>query len=182
MRKTIYGVALAAILFLSACAQIPQAAIDVNKQVSTGITAIGANGQEMVRAWEESGYKMLDERWTQVYKKAEASYRTKRKIAKDSSLTAQQQQDVAGLASLVRDKVRTKIRAEADKMRSIIASNTKTTLEANESITNLLVSANTVNTTRQSALKEVGKLVPIPPEITGFIDNALKVSDLEVQD
>jgi hypothetical protein len=178
MRKMVWGMALFALLMLSACARIPQAAIDVNRQVSTGITAIGANGQEMVRAWEETGYKMLDDRWSQVYSRAEAAYRKKKGIADGTALTSNQHEDVAGLAALVRDKVRGKIRAEAEKMRGIIVANTKATLEANESITGLLISANAVFASRQALIKEVGTLIPIPPGITEFIGNALQTAGM----
>jgi hypothetical protein len=63
-------------------------------------------------------------------------------------------------------------------MRSIIASNTKNTLAANESITDLLVSANAVATFQQSAIKEVGSIIPIPPAITDFINNSLQTAGL----
>lgn len=176
--KSIAIALVAGILLLTGCAQIPQAAIDVNKQVSTGITTIGDNGKEMVLAWENTAYSMLDERWERVYRKAESSYRTKKGILAGTALSSLQQEEVAGLAALVRDEVRGKIRLEADDMRKIIASNTKSTLEANESITQLLVSANAVNAIQQSAIKEVGPLLPIPPVISGFIESALAASGL----
>ena len=166
------GIALAASL-VTGCARIPQAAIDVNIHISTGITVLGNNGQEMVNAWEESAYRMLDERWGKIYELAETKYRTKKSIAPATALSKKQLEDVAGIAVLARDDVRKKVHAEANSMRSIIAANTKTTLEANESITKLLVSANAVGTTRRAAIKQVGSLIPIPPAISDFIDSAL---------
>ena len=163
---------------VTGCSSIPQAAIDVNKQVSVGISTLGKNGIEMIEAWEQSAFNMLDERWSKVYEKADSSYRTKAGIAAGTALTAQQQEDVAGLATLIRDEVRIKISNEASSMRDIINTNTQNTLAANESITNLLVSANAVATFQQSAIKEVGSLIPIPPAISDFISNSLQTAGL----
>ena len=160
------------------CSSIPQAAIDVNKQVSAGIRALGENGIEMVNAWEQSAYNMLDEKWSKVYEKADVSYRSKKSISAGAVLTSQQQEDVAGLSALIRDEVRSKIKSEANGMKSIIMSNTKNTLAANESITDLLVSANAVATFQQAAIKEVGNLIPIPPAINTFINDSLKTAGL----
>ncbi len=68
----IKNITLIASLFvvITGCSNIPQAAIDVNKQVSVGINALGENGVEMVKAWELSAYSMLDEKWSKVYAKA----------------------------------------------------------------------------------------------------------------
>lgn len=161
-------------LVLSGCVHIPQAAIDVNREVSKGVAALRENGQQMVTAWEETAYRVLDERWTQVYARAEKDFRTKRGVAAGAGLTRQQQEDVAGLATLMRDGVRGKIRAKTDEMRQIIAANAKATLEANESITNLLISANSAAAAQQSVLKSVGSLLPIPPEVSKFVDSALE--------
>ena len=163
---------------LSSCSSIPQAAIDTNKQVSLGISAIGENGIEMANAWEQTAYNMLDEIWSKVYKKADRTYREKKGISSDKALTPQQQEDVAGLAALIRSEVRLKIKAEADSMRGIINANTNTTLAANESITSLLVSANAVATFQQTAIKEVGNLISIPPAISTFITDSLKAAEL----
>jgi hypothetical protein len=162
----------------SGCSSIPQAAVDVNKQVSKGISILGENAIEMVNAWEQSAYNMLDEKWSKVYTKADASYRSKKGIAAETPLTAQQQEDVAGLSALIRGEVRFKIRAESDEMKSIITLNTKNTLAANESVTDLLVSANAVATFQQAAIKEVGNLIPIPPAISTFISDSLKTAGL----
>ena len=163
------------LLLLANCVQIPQSAIDVNRQISKGITTLQDNGLQMVLAWEVTAYNFLDERFSIVYSKAENDFRKKRGLSASSALNQQQQMDVAGLAVLLRDKVRSKIHDEAEKMRRIISSNTKTTLEANESITNLLISADAVLTAQKSAIKEVGNLIPIPPEVTKFVKNAITV-------
>ncbi|OZG72965.1 hypothetical protein BTA51_13480 [Hahella sp. CCB-MM4] len=174
-----------AIVFVSAlvggnagCVSVPQAAIDVNKQVSNGISTIGGNGIAMVDAWEESAYNMLDERWAKIYAKADSTYRTRKGVAQGAQLTYQQQEDIAGLAVLIRSDVRKKIKDEADSMRGIIASNVKNTVEANDSITGLLASASAVSSLQKSALKEVGSLIPIPPVIGSFITNSLAKADL----
>jgi hypothetical protein len=176
IRSIIFIVTLSFIA--TGCSSIPQASIDVNKQISKGISVLGENGIEMVNAWEQSAYNMLDEKWSKVYEKADASYRSKKGIAAGNALTAQQQEDVAGLSVLIRDEVRSKIRAESNGMKSIIMSNTENTLAANESVTALLVSANAVATFQQAAIKEVGNLIPIPPAISAFISDALKTEGL----
>lgn len=158
---------------ITGCAQIPQAAIDVNRQVSAGISALGQNGQDLITAWEETGYAILDDRWSQIYRNADTTYRTKKTIAAGSALTAQQQEDVAGIAVLVRDAVRTKISAEASTLRKTVSSNTIITLEANDSITALLISANSVLSVQQSAIKQVVGLAPIPPAIGKFVTDAI---------
>jgi len=63
-------------------------------------------------------------------------------------------------------------------MKSIITSNTKNTLAANESVTDLLASANAIATFQQAAIKEVGNLIPIPPAISRFISDSLKTAGL----
>ena len=167
--------AIILVAIAAGCVHVPQAAIDVNKQVSIGITSISENGQEMINAWEETGYMVLDDRWSQVYRRAEVEYRKKKNLADSAVLNSQQQEDVAGLATLIRDDVRKKIHNEANKMRQIISANTKTTLEANNSITNLLISASSMISSQQTALKEVTKLIPIPPEIVKFVSNAISM-------
>jgi PBP1b-binding outer membrane lipoprotein LpoB len=176
IRSIIFIVTLSFIA--TGCSSIPQAAIDVNKQVSAGISALGENGIDMVNAWEQSAYNMLDEKWSKVYEKANASYITKKSLSAGTVLTAQQQEDVAGLSVVIRDEVRSKIRSESNGMKSIIMSNTKNTLAANESVTDLLVSANAVATFQQAAIKEVGNLIPIPPAISTFISDSLKTAGL----
>jgi len=160
--------ALAAAL-LSACAQVPVAAIDVNRQVSVGIAALGSNGQDLVNAWEETAFAVIDERWGTLYKKAEIDFRAKRRIAPDAALSAAQQEDLAGLATLVRDQARQRIAAKAREMRQVLAANTRGTLEANDSITQLLISANAVLSQQQSALKQVGEQLRIPSDVTKFV-------------
>ncbi len=91
------------------CSNIPQAAIDVNKKVSAGISTLGENGIEMVDAWEQSAFDMLDERWTNIHKKAGASYRNSKGITAGTTLTLQQQEDVAGLSAFIRDEIRKKL-------------------------------------------------------------------------
>jgi hypothetical protein len=164
------------ILALNSCVHIPQSAVDVNRQVSKGIETLQENGQQLVAAWEETAYRVLDERWKQVYARAEKDYRAKRNVPLTSVLTKEQQEDVAGVATLIRDGVRTKIHAKAEEMRQAITANAKTTLEANESITNLLISANVATAAQESVLKAVGKLLPIPPELSKFLDNALETA------
>ncbi len=166
------------ILVITGCSSIPQAAIDVNKQVSIGIKTIGENGIEMVSAWQKSAYNMLDERWSLVYAKADATYRTGRGIASGATLTAQQQEEVAGLSVLIREEVIKKIDAKTESMRTIINENTKNTLAANDSITNLLISANAVATLQQTAIQEVGNLLPIPPAVSTFITNTLQTAGI----
>jgi len=176
--KNLTLIFIAILTFTTGCSSIPQAAIDVNKQVSAGISALGENGIEMVDAWEKSAFNMLDERWSKIYEKSDASYRSSKGIAAGAALTPQQQEDVAGLSTIIRGEVREKIRVEASGMRSIINSNTKNTLAANESITNLLASANAVATFQKSAIKEVGSLIPIPPAISDFINSSLQTAGI----
>jgi hypothetical protein len=162
---------LIAAALLGACAQVPVAAIDVNRQVGVGITTLGSNGQDLVNAWEETAFAVIDERWSRMYGKAEADFRARRRIAADAPLTAQQQEDLAGLATLVRDQLRQKISARANEMRKVLATNTRNTQDANESITQLLISANTVLTQQQSALKQVGEQLKIPGEVGKFMSD-----------
>lgn len=162
------------IAVLAACAQVPQAAIDVSRQVSTGITSLGENGQDAIAAWEETAFALLDERWSQIYKKADAEFRKKRQLAAAATLSADQAEEVAGLAALIRDEARKKIAGKASEMRKIITANAKTTLEANESVTQLLVSSNAVLTTQQSAAKQVAEQVKLPADLANFVSDLIK--------
>lgn len=159
---------------LTACAQVPLAAIDVSRQVSTGISSIGTNGLDTVAAWEETALALLDERWSQIYKKADTEFRKKRQIAVGTALTPDQVEDVAGLAALVRDEARKKINGKANEMRKVISGNTKNTLEANESVTQLLVSANSVLTVQQAAAKQVAEQAKLPSDLSAFVLNLIK--------
>ena len=174
----VFSAVVLATVTLGGCTSVPQQAITANQQVSKGIAAIGDNGLAMVDAWEHSAYAMLDERWHKVYTKAEQSYRGKRQLADNDNLNSQQREDVAGLAALIRTQVRGSIHDEADRMRRTIHGNVQATLEANESITELLISANSVLSLQQSAIKEVGDLLPIPPTISTFIDKSLQSAGL----
>ena len=164
---------LAASLF-GACAQVPVAAIDVNRQVGVGIAALGNNGQDLVNAWEATAFAVIDERWGTLYKKAEIDFRAKRQIARDAPLSAAQQEDLAGLATLVRDQARGKISARANEMRKVLASNTRNTQEANDSLTQLLISANAVLSQQQSALKQVGEQLRIPADLSQFVTELMQ--------
>lgn len=159
---------------LSGCAQVPQAAIDVSRQVSSGISSIGNNGQDVVTAWEETTFALLDERWKQIYKKADNEFRKKRQVANTAVLTAEQQEEVAGLAALIRDESRKKIAARANEMRKVIGANTKTTLEANESVTQLLVSASAVLATQQAAARQVADQAKLPTDLGKFVSSLIE--------
>lgn len=159
---------------LSACAQVPLATIDVSRQVSTGIASIGTNGLDTVAAWEETALALLDERWSQIYKKADNEFRKKRQIAVGTALTPDQTEELAGLATLVRDEARRKISGKANEMRKVISENTKTTLEANESVTRLLISANSVLTVQQTAAKQVAEQAKLPSDLNAFVLDLVK--------
>jgi len=166
------------VLALSAigCAQVPMAAVDTSRQVSGGISMLGDNGRELVDAWEEMAYAMLDERWPQVYRKSDEAFRKRRGLTPAQALSVQQQEDLAGVATLVRDDARKNIRAEADKMRKVIAANAKVTLEANESVTAHLISTNAALGAQQGALKQVGGLASLPAGVSRAITDALKAA------
>jgi hypothetical protein len=173
MRLSRFALIIAFGIPASGCVQIPPAAVDLSRDVSKGISALRDNGNDMVAAWEEIGYRLLDERWAKVYTKAETDFRAKRKIASGVALTAQDQQDVAGLATLYRDAVRKKVQDKAAELRIVINRNAKTTLDANESLTSLLSSAQAALGVQQSALRSVGELIPALPKASSFIDDVL---------
>ena len=174
MQPTIRLFLVFPIVFLTACAQVPLSAIDVSRQVSTGISSLGNNGQDAVAAWEEVVLALLDERWSQIYKRADSEYRKKRQIAAGAALTADQVETVAGVATLIRDDARKKITGKANEMRKVISGNAKTTLEANESVTQLLISANSVLTTQQAVAKQVAEQAKLPADLNSFVLNLIK--------
>lgn len=161
------------VIFLSACAQVPFAAIDLNRQVSQGISAIGDNGQAAIAAWEAVALSLVDERWGQIYKKADIEYRKKYQIAGGIALTSTQAEELAGLAALLRDEVRSKIFAKAMEMRKVVSVNTKATLDANDSVTNILISANAVLTVQQTAAKQVLEQARLPTDVNNFVKNLI---------
>lgn len=162
------------VLWLSACAQVPTSAIDLNRQVSTGISSLGTNGQEAVAAWEEAALAFIDDRWKEIYKKADSEFRIKRKLADNIALNGDQAEEVAGLAALIRDEARKKIIGKANEMRKVISDNTKATLEANESVTRLLVSANSVLTAQESTTKQVVEHAKLPATTNNFLRDLIK--------
>lgn len=162
------------VALLTACAQVPISAIDVSRQVGTGVSSLSTNGQDAVVAWEEVALALLDERWGHIYKRADSEYRIKRQIAASAALTADQSVEVAGLATLIRDDARKKITGKANEMRKVISANTKTTLEANESVTQLLISANSVLTTQQTLAKQAVEHAKLPTDLNTFVLNLLK--------
>jgi len=81
---------------------------------------------------------------------------------------------LASLAALMRDESRKRINGRANEMRKIVDANTKTTFEANDSVTRLLVSARSVLYGQQEAAKQVAEQAKIPPDITKFITDLLK--------
>lgn len=161
--------AIALIMLLTACAQVPVAAIDLSRQVGQGISAIGANGQDAIAAWEEVALSLVDERWSQIYKKADNEYRKKYQIAAGATLNSTQTEDLAGLAALMRDEVRKKISTKAIEMRKVVSANTKATLEANDSVTNLLISANSVLTVQQAVAKQALDQAKLPTDINNYV-------------
>jgi len=174
MQRTLRLLLIVPIAFLTACAQVPISAIDVSRQVSTGISSLGTNGQDAVAAWEEVALALLDERWSQIYKRADSEYRKKRQIAAGTALAADQVEEVAGLATLIRDDVRKKITGKANEMRKVITENAKTTLEANESVTRLLISANSVLSTQQAVAKQMTEHAKLPADLNTFVLNLIK--------
>jgi|GEM_PF-3503951 hypothetical protein len=171
LSKTIPLFFLLALIF-SGCGQIPKAAVDANEKVTQGIEAQEENGLTLVQAWEDTSYYLLDEKWDMVYDKAEKTFRDKRGISADSTLTSDQYKSVAGLAVLIRDEVRHKIRTRADEMRENIRKNARQTTEINSSVSDLLVSANSVTKNNVTLLKDVEGFVPISAEIQNFLDEA----------
>lgn len=158
---------------LSACAQVPTAAVSVNQHVTTGISTLQENANVLIASWEESAFMLLDEHWEKVYSEAEKRYRDKKKIAACINLLPDQQVQVAGLAVLIRDEARSKIRTKAKEIRNQVNANAKKTLEANKSITALLRSVNQLVGTRTMALKMVGDLVSIAPVESQFLNTMI---------
>lgn len=165
---------LVPVVLLTACAQVPISAIDVSRQVGTGISSLSTNGQDAVAAWEEVALVLLDERWGQIYRRADSEYRKQRQIAVPAALTADQAEEVAGLATLIRDNARKKITGKANEMRNVISGNTRTTLEANENVTQLLISANSVLTTQQTFAKQAVEHAKLPTDLNTFVLNLIK--------
>lgn len=177
LRHFIYIFLPLAVLFTlsTGCANVPKSAITVNQQVSKGIETLKQNGNTMINAWEETGYRVINEQWDKIYEKAEIIYREENSIVSDIALNeGEQKKDVAGIATLIRDELRSKVKVKADEMRKIVSSNASTTLKANESITNLLISVNEVGESREAVLQSVGELLPIPPDVKEFVNKALE--------
>lgn len=160
---------LVPVALVSACAQVPISAIDASRQVNTGISTLSSNGQDAVSAWEQAALALLDERWSQIYKRADIEYRKKRQINASEALKTDQAEQVAGLATLIRDDARKKIAGTANEMRKVILENSKVTLEANESVTQLLISANSVLTTQQTSAKQVVEYGKLPADINTLV-------------
>ena len=165
---------LVSVGMLAACAQVPIAAIDVSRQVGTGISSLSSNGQDAVASWEEVALALVDERWTLIYKKADSEYRKKHQIASSHTLTAEQAEEIAGLAALLRDEVRKKIIVKSNEMRKVISDNAKITLIGNESVTQLLVSSNSVLTTQQTLAKQAVEYAKLPNDLNMFVLNLIK--------
>ena len=165
-------------VMLCACASIPSSSIELNKKVTSGIEAIRDNGLTMVEAWEKTGYKVLDQRWEKVHTKAKEDYKRIKDIGEGTALTPEQEKDVAGLAVIYRDKIKENIKHEADSLREIINKNASETIQANNSITNLLEEASRAIGKRQVVMSEIKNLVPIPASVTDFIDNSLSKSGI----
>ena len=59
-------------------------------------------------------------------------------------------------------------------MRKVISGNAKTALEANESVTQLLISANSVLTQQQAVAKQVAEQAKLPSDLNAFVLNLIK--------
>ena len=138
IKRLFFSALLAVSLGLSACAEIPAEAVEANQQVSVGIKTLQDNGLALISAWENTGYMVLDSKFDDVYARADKIYRTKKSVAAGTALTAEQQRDVAGLATLIRDEVRKKVAAQAAEFRQIVKENANTTLNAKRFVTIIL--------------------------------------------
>lgn len=159
------------------CARIPPEAVNVNDQVGQGITTLHQNNLDVINAWEKLGYYIVDERWNDIHDRAAAIYARRagdEEVRAELDAGTSKEAIIAGIATGIRDEVRARVRAEADKMRETVNHNMQESMKANESITRLLTSANQVAVARATVLERVGEFLPIDvPEIAGFVDDAL---------
>jgi hypothetical protein len=170
--------ALAVAVVLTACARIPPEAVEVNEQVGEGISTLQQNNLQMIEAWADLTYFIVDESGGEIHDRAAAAFERRADspaVRAELARGVSRESIIAGIAVEIRDKVRDRVAEEADKMRAVVNANARETSGANVSITRLLTSANAVVQTRASILERVGDLSPINiPEIAGFVEQAIE--------
>ena len=165
-----------AVLLLSGCVNIPPESITVNEKVSAGVVTMEENTNLVINAWRETAVALLEEQFDDIYDAAEEKYRSKKNIASGQGLNDDQVRDVAVFVMLVNEQVRGKIDKQVADMRRVSQRNAAAIKGANDSITNVLQSAQAVISGREAAIKDVTDLLPIPADVTDFISNAKKVA------
>jgi hypothetical protein len=153
------------VLVFSACgAKIPSESIALNQNVTTGIEALRQNALDIIKAWEEVANSTIDEKWSELYSRAEDMFWKKRTLA-PTGPTQEQLMEIAGLAGRIKDKLREVVRDKANEMRRTVMENAEATLKMNNGVTDLLSSARRVIETNEALLDTIKDMVPIPLDL-----------------
>ncbi len=172
MTQNILKICLVAIAAtaLMGCVRIPPEAITLNQKVSSGIEAMRENSEAVIVAWRDTALTISDERFDEVYDAVETRYRDRRNIPPGTALSSDQVRDVAALVSLVRDEVRSKIYDYVDEMIKTNNKNAEDVISANDGVTDLLISAQSVIDSRTAVVNELKSLSPVTTDVLDFLN------------
>ncbi len=162
---------------VSACANIPQGAVDLNRKVSKGVEALAENARSVIGTWRSLTYEIVDRNHDEIFGEVKINHTNKLKNklkamhpgASKEELRSALESALALLHARVRDKIRAGIDTKADAMLAVVNKNTRAILKANDSITNLLVSSREVVASRNALLVDFEALIPIPPPAKEFV-------------
>lgn len=161
-----------AVLMVAGCVNIPPESITVNRKVSDGISVMEQNTTLVIDAWRDMAIALLEWQFDDIYDQAEAKYRSRKSIPANQALTGEQERDVAAFVVLVNQEVRNSIEEQVAAMKKVTRQNANALGSANDSITKLLESAQSVISGRHGLIGDLGQLSPVIAGVSDFVEKA----------
>ena len=167
------------IVLLVGCAQIPPESIQLNREVSKSISTLKTNIVQLVDAWEKARYSLIDAEWSDYYGKATEDYnsRTQERRA-ELEVDAPAEENIGELAAIYSNEDKATISKQARVMRLQLEIITQKIAVANDSITHLLMSADSVGKIRTVVVDEFNAVSAV--DISNLTEEANSTEDTEV--
>lgn len=90
------------------------------QELDTKIADLQETNLSLIRAVALQSKYAVDERWSEIYSKADSLYRTKKGIGHEQELSREQAEDIAGLATLIREEIFKDIEKQEDELISAL--------------------------------------------------------------
>ena len=149
------------LLIFGGCASIPKNGAQLNSQVSLGIQRYQQEVESIIKTLGDVQRAILDEKWEEIYRKAEHKYRNEQGLDPASPLSQEQRIDVATIASGHREDILKEIEVLESELINKTRKNSFTLIEVNDHVTSYLLSLQKLDAAKQDITNKISSLVGI---------------------